>query len=648
MCDLSWYDDAKSSYVLSTASQLAGLAYLVDVEHVTFAGKTVLLANDIDLSGICSNGVNWRPIGTAYTSGESFQGTFDGQGHTVSNLLIDDSGYYNALFGSVSHATIANLTVSGEVRGSEYVGGIVSMCTDSDLINLVNTCTVDAYTYNAGTNHEGRAAGVVCYVATSNPSSNHVFENLVNQGDIYATSYYTAGVVGFLYNADGFSTTLSQCVNYGDVNVLPARYGLDAANRAVGGVLGSTAGDYGTYIVEACANEGAIASDNCISVGGVAGYLGGNGSSLSFSENRGDVSGANNAGGVVGYLGSVGGSVRNSLNMGVVHGNQYGGVVGSASRSGQSLSNNFTLKSACDVAYGAGSGGTNRGAARTAQAMQKQSFLDLVNEGTTSFSISSSIAGGLPVLTWMYPGINPGRGGAVDDSDEPETEDEPSEGGNSRDAGAGDQTDSSSQDGRSSGAGRESEGDYQNPSGPADDGSDKVGDPARNDRQGATGSVDSDAAGDAGSVDPDGRHSDESAGIATVAQDSGGTSAAAAAAVVAAPSGLDAPEDIEVVPDVAVDNPNEDVEEPADDQVAAPEDSEDAPQEQEAGRAMKMVEVAAVPERREQDAGAGDALPLAARVSMAVLAIGFLAAGFVYENRSFSQSCRRSVAYVGA
>ena len=50
--DTSWYDpdDAKESYTLTTAEQLAGLARLVN-EDVRFTDTTILLDNDLDLSG---------------------------------------------------------------------------------------------------------------------------------------------------------------------------------------------------------------------------------------------------------------------------------------------------------------------------------------------------------------------------------------------------------------------------------------------------------------------------------------------------------------------------------------------------------------------------------------------------------------------
>ena len=119
--DTSWYTSAPdaSEYRISTAEQLAGLAQLVNADPGTtnFAGKTLYLENDLDLSGH-----EWISIGTVL-GGEypeySFCGVFDGQGHVISNLYSHESYIEgadeshnllrNALFGSVYNGEVKNL-----------------------------------------------------------------------------------------------------------------------------------------------------------------------------------------------------------------------------------------------------------------------------------------------------------------------------------------------------------------------------------------------------------------------------------------------------------------------------------------------------------------------------------------------------------
>ncbi len=132
--DTSWYDPANplNKYEISTAEQLAGLAELVS-GNTTFKGVTFTLVNDFDLycedTSEYADGdpVTFRPIGDKSKNG-TFEGTFDGNGKTISNLYQNgwdlgyQSGVYGSygLFGNVNNATIKNLTLSG---GESYIEG---------------------------------------------------------------------------------------------------------------------------------------------------------------------------------------------------------------------------------------------------------------------------------------------------------------------------------------------------------------------------------------------------------------------------------------------------------------------------------------------------------------------------------------------
>ncbi len=120
------YDEATQTWTISNPNQLAGFAKQVS-EGKTFAGETVVLANDINL-----NDKTWTPIGwvTTYKDSKSFKGTFDGQGHAINNFRIDYRDYGSGLFFRVDGgATIKNLNVdqafvTGYVNGN--VVGIVA------------------------------------------------------------------------------------------------------------------------------------------------------------------------------------------------------------------------------------------------------------------------------------------------------------------------------------------------------------------------------------------------------------------------------------------------------------------------------------------------------------------------------------------
>lgn len=92
-----------------------------------FSGKTVLLDADISVTRIA--GSDQYP----------FKGTFDGQGHKITENISGDSR--TALFGTISGATIKDLAVDGSVRGGIHCAGLVSFVSDSST-NLIENVTV--------------------------------------------------------------------------------------------------------------------------------------------------------------------------------------------------------------------------------------------------------------------------------------------------------------------------------------------------------------------------------------------------------------------------------------------------------------------------------------------------------------------------
>ena len=136
-------------YQIATAAELAYLASQVNNAVETYKNKYIELTADIDLGGR-----SWIPIGLniVYADGQCFMGTFNGNNHTVTNMLLDDpsvveieDGAINiGLFGVVEYGTIENLVVSNSnmnysvssgdnVRSGIIVGyvadGIVRNCS---------------------------------------------------------------------------------------------------------------------------------------------------------------------------------------------------------------------------------------------------------------------------------------------------------------------------------------------------------------------------------------------------------------------------------------------------------------------------------------------------------------------------------------
>lgn len=164
--DTSWYDaeNPKTEYIFTTAEQLMGLSELCS-DDITFEGVTFKLANDLDLycedtsENADGDPVTFRPIGDHSKNG-TFEGTFDGQDHTISNLYQNgwDLGYewgkYGSygLFGNVNNATIKNLNIEGSesyIEGGDtsfVVGSATGTCVFEN-ITIKNSISA---TYNNG------------------------------------------------------------------------------------------------------------------------------------------------------------------------------------------------------------------------------------------------------------------------------------------------------------------------------------------------------------------------------------------------------------------------------------------------------------------------------------------------------------------
>ena len=205
--DVTWYKDSESSFEITTPEQLAGLAQLVNGGN-TFEGKTITLANDIvlnegvlgangELNGDGSNFKQWTPIGTALNI-HTFKGTFDGQGHTISGIYINNTRNYQGLFGYVSDGKIQNLSVADSyIQAGSLVGSIVGYNMGA-VSNCSNSGTVignDQYAFVGGIVGENNGVTV---------------ENCSNSGAVVSSIGTVGGITGF--NIDG---TVSSCSNSG-------------------------------------------------------------------------------------------------------------------------------------------------------------------------------------------------------------------------------------------------------------------------------------------------------------------------------------------------------------------------------------------------------------------------------------------------
>lgn len=269
--DTSWFDSAnpKESYTLTTAEQLAGLGKLVEDGNF-MDGITIKLGCNLDMYGI-----EMKPIGSGRTiDGQtySFEGNFDGQGHTVSGLnVVEDTWDFCGLFGAARGGYIKNLTVDGKVTGEVTVGGVVGSANSTSITNCTNRCQVSALktatSFYAVSADCGGIAGL-WIAASASDGDSFELANLTNEGPVAARAASVGGVVGMLANTEGTTLKVSKLANRGDVELFCETQDRDEAAGGVIGVVGSY-GDVNDY--DGITNEGEVSCSSVLCVGGVFG-----------------------------------------------------------------------------------------------------------------------------------------------------------------------------------------------------------------------------------------------------------------------------------------------------------------------------------------------------------------------------------------
>ena len=362
--DSGKYVVSSSDIIIKSANQLMKFAVSVNSGN-HYAGETIALGNDIDLAG-----KTWVPIGNSSrgsdTSGYVFRGTFNGQNHTITNIIcnVTEGNMPSGFFGTVEGATISNLIIGGikQNDGSYVYDGVSSFTGEKDsaagvvafVIGSGNTVINNCKNY--ATISGSAPAGIVSRLYNKNSGSNNI-KDCYNYGFINGKNSSKSGKAGGIVaiTQEGSSSEISNCHNYGIVETHDFNAGgiigysnpgcsitgctnnakvsnKDAIqSRSAGGIVGWVAGTTSaiTISVSDCINVGQILSDGC--AGGIAGRIC-NQTTIDNCTNNGVVSNYANknngySGGIVGN--NDGGTVKNCINTATVSGVQYsGGVVG--------------------------------------------------------------------------------------------------------------------------------------------------------------------------------------------------------------------------------------------------------------------------------------------------------------------------------
>ena len=239
--DLGYTIESNGSYTVTSADGLMNIAKLVN------GGKSdinITLDKNIDLTG-----KGWTPIGTSFDN--SYTGTFDGGGHTITGLAVTTNDQFVGLFGYLNRAgtvknvvmegvlitsnhmfgctggvvgyswgTIENCSVSGSVSGTDCVGGVVGSQKAGSIIGCSSSATVKGTHYVGGVAGEKWGSMTACY-ATGN-----VTLEIASQKNNFG-----GGVVGL----NGGSRVLA-CYATGNVTST----GSSTGNVHIGGLFGDS------------------------------------------------------------------------------------------------------------------------------------------------------------------------------------------------------------------------------------------------------------------------------------------------------------------------------------------------------------------------------------------------------------------------
>ena len=223
--DLGYTIESNGSYTVTSADGLMNVAELVN------GGKTdinITLDKNIDLTG-----KDWTPIGTNVDN--SYKGTFDGGGHTITGLTFTTNDKYAGLFGWLNKAgtvknvvmegvqitsnqiyggsiggvagyswgTIENCSVSGSVSGTVYVGGVVGAQIGGSITGCSSSATVKGTVDVGGVAGQTNSSATLtaCYATGNvtieiNPKKNIAGGSLVgmNAGSSLLACYATGNV----------------------------------------------------------------------------------------------------------------------------------------------------------------------------------------------------------------------------------------------------------------------------------------------------------------------------------------------------------------------------------------------------------------------------------------------------------------------
>jgi len=240
--DVSWYKEKTQDNVISTKEQLRGFYILSG--RTLFENTTIKLGADIVLNeGNASTWLTMEPEEEWYQI-DGFSGTFDGQGHSISGIYINEVGRYHGFFKTTRGSIVKNFSLKNStiinLSGNDLSTGSIAGVGHGTFENVYSDAIMNLSGFMAG-----GLLGQVYDVTT--------VKGCWYDGKITSLGRYTGGIIGAV---TGSKVTVENCLNSGSIDITwPPGF----ANS--GGIVGSTFYDKGLGLtIKGCLNTGIITS----------------------------------------------------------------------------------------------------------------------------------------------------------------------------------------------------------------------------------------------------------------------------------------------------------------------------------------------------------------------------------------------------
>ena len=285
--DTTWEGEGTLAkpYIISTPGELYGLAQEVNNGN-SFTGKYFELANDVEINkGSATEWANgssvpvnvWTPIGDGV---DSFQGTFDGKGNTISGLYLDTNRNYVGLFGYTIDSTIKNLRLTNSyfkttaktnlgvksVNNYALMGSFVGH-GEGVFENLYSEAILEAPSGHEK-DYGGQIGGIIGRVqhalSATKADTSCTITNCWFAGKIITNiteRAYTGGLVGMQVYGD---LSISNSLMSGDIVC-------SGTEKRLGGILGNDNGNNTATTIKNCVMAGTITGGT--SVGSLTGKV---------------------------------------------------------------------------------------------------------------------------------------------------------------------------------------------------------------------------------------------------------------------------------------------------------------------------------------------------------------------------------------